>query len=136
MHSASREYVPIALRGVHVAKMGTKHEHNRQTAKPMTKAILRALQRQSSSMAFSAHMVEESNHAAAFSASLAILEQAQADCLDRPIPPEEIEDAIAFLSEGCSKRAYYCNQFRKGLALPDQGQRFEMTSQSLRALRK
>lgn len=67
----------------------------------------------------------------AVGASIAILKQAQAECLDREVICDETAEAIAFLVERNERVKFWCERFRVGLLEPDQGIRFEQTVQAL-----
>ncbi|MEL6103280.1 MAG: hypothetical protein AAFR68_18440 [Pseudomonadota bacterium] len=86
--------------------------------------------------AFGAIHFDGEGHRQARMAALDALEAAQGHCLDRPIAPQDIEEAIGYLSQGCSKAAWHLSQFREGLTIPDQVQRFESTANALRAVRR
>lgn len=79
------------------------------------------------------HFDGDGGHRQARMAALDALEAAQGHCLDRPISPHEIEEAIGYLSQGCSKAAWHLSRFREGLTIPDPAQRFEATANALRA---
>lgn len=102
----------------------------------MTKSILRAIEQRNASIAFKHPSFDTLALYDALRASMGILRQAQTDCLDRPIAPDEIAEATAFLIEKNGRAEYHCDQFRKGLDLRDQWQRFEKTAQALHQLEK
>lgn len=115
--------------------MWQKLEHNMNIGRlafleSMTKAILQSLRRQSSSMAFRNPVMDQYECREAVAASIAILRQAQADCLDREITSAEIGEAIDFLIERNNRVKFWCERFRAGVLEPDQGIRFEQTDQA------
>lgn len=98
------------------------------------KAILNAYKSLYGGAAFGAVHFDGIGKDEAEIAALSILECAQGACLERPIPPSEIEEACTYLSERNDKAALHILSFKKALYLPDQVMRFEATSQALRGV--
>jgi len=98
------------------------------------KQILDAYSRLYDGAAFGAVHFDGGGHIQAETAALSILECAQGACLDRPIPPTEIDEACEYLA-GCNDKAgAHIENFKKCLAIADQFQRFEATQTALRMI--
>ena len=100
------------------------------------KAVETAHSKRIESVPFSRPLLEQYGRRRAITAALADLEAAQGDCLDREISAEDIAPALAYLSEQSDKAKIHCERFSTGLLEPDQSQRFEITSQALRLIRR
>lgn len=98
------------------------------------KHILKAYSKLYDGAAFGAIHFDGGGHIEAEIAALNILECAQGACLDRPIPPSEIEEACQYLGERNAKAALHIQAFKEGLHIVDQSQRFEATQTALRMI--
>ncbi|MEO1661091.1 MAG: hypothetical protein AAFR51_08895 [Pseudomonadota bacterium] len=98
------------------------------------KQILKAYSQLYSGAAFGAIHFDGGGHNEAEIAAISILECAQAACLDRPIPPSEIQEACEYLASRSDKAGLHIEAFKKGLHIVDQSQRFEATQQALRMI--
>lgn len=100
------------------------------------KHILDAYSRLYGGAAFGAIHFDGGGHTQAQIAALNILECAQTACLERPIPPAEIDEACEYLSSRDDKARFHVENFKKGLALVDQSQRFEATQTAYRMIKR
>lgn len=98
------------------------------------KQILNAYSKLYAGAAFGAVHFDGGGHTEAETAALSILECAQTACLDRPIPLSEIEEACEYLSGRDEKTGIHVRNFKKGLAIADQSQRFEATQTAYRMI--
>ena len=98
------------------------------------KHILNAYSKLYDGAAFGAVHFDGGGHIEAQIAALSVLECAQTACLERPIPPSEIDEACAYLSERNEKASLHIEAFRRGLHIIDQSQRCEATQQALRMI--
>jgi Spy/CpxP family protein refolding chaperone len=72
----------------------------------------------------------------AIQAAFAILEEAQAQCIERLMQTTEVQQACSYLSGQNGKVRPLAKRFWDGLAITDQHTRFEATSQALRVIRQ
>ena len=98
------------------------------------KQILDAYSKLYDGAAFGAVHFDGGGHAMAETAAMNILECAQGACLDRPIPSSEIDEACEYLAGRNDKAGIHIENFKKGLAIADQSQRFEATQTALRMI--
>ncbi|MEP1145465.1 MAG: hypothetical protein ABJH52_17205 [Henriciella sp.] len=100
------------------------------------KRILDAYSKLYSGAAFGAVHFDGGGHAEATTAALSVLECAQTACLERPIPPSEIDEACEYLSGRDEKTRIHVQNLKKGLAIADQSQRFEATQTAYRMIER
>lgn len=68
--------------------------------------------------------------------ALNILESCLAECQERPIADEEMNEALSFLSDRSPRSEAFARQFRAALKLPHPEQRYHTAATALHKLRE
>jgi hypothetical protein len=67
--------------------------------------------------------------------ALTVLEASLAECMERPIPEEEISDALTFLADRGPRANAFGRQFQAALRVTDAQQRYHTAATALQKLR-